>query len=51
LAESPADLVVQFFLGAVHQISAWYHPDGVLSAGEVADLWQLLCVDGSWIMH
>ncbi len=42
----PADLVVQFFFGAVHQISAWYHSDGPLRAEEVAEYYVGLLLDG-----
>ena len=42
----PADLVVQFFFGAVHQISMWYHPDGPLSVNEVAGYYVDLLLDG-----
>jgi AcrR family transcriptional regulator len=42
----PADLVVQFFFGAVHEISTWYHSGGPLSAQEVAGYYVDLLLDG-----
>ncbi|HEY7484247.1 MAG TPA: TetR/AcrR family transcriptional regulator [Streptosporangiaceae bacterium] len=42
----PADIVVQFFFGAVHQLSTWYHPSGQLAAHEVSEYYVGLLLDG-----
>jgi AcrR family transcriptional regulator len=42
----PADLAVNFFFGAVHQLSTWWHPDGPLDAGAVGDYYVALFLDG-----
>ncbi|WP_116047631.1 TetR/AcrR family transcriptional regulator [Amycolatopsis palatopharyngis] len=36
-ADQPADLVVDFFFGAVHHLGFWYSPQGALSAQQVGD--------------
>lgn len=33
----PPDLAVDFFFGAVHQLSAWWRPDGPLDARAVGE--------------
>ncbi|SFB20216.1 transcriptional regulator, TetR family [Amycolatopsis marina] len=35
--EQPADLVVDFFFGAVHHLGFWYSPQGAWSAQQVGD--------------
>lgn len=42
----PADIVVQFFFGAVHQLSTWYHPSGPLAAHEVSEYYVGLLLGG-----
>ncbi|WP_460351441.1 TetR/AcrR family transcriptional regulator [Actinoallomurus acanthiterrae] len=42
----PADLAVNFFFGAVHQISTWWHPDGPLDAAALGDYYVALFLDG-----
>jgi AcrR family transcriptional regulator len=36
-ADQPADLVVDYFFGAVHHLGFWYRPEGALSAQQVGD--------------
>lgn len=36
-ADQPADLVVDYFFGAVHHLGIWYRPEGALSAKQVGD--------------
>ncbi|TNC19350.1 TetR/AcrR family transcriptional regulator [Amycolatopsis alkalitolerans] len=36
-ADKPADIVVDFFFGAVHHLGAWYRSGGRLSAREVGE--------------
>jgi AcrR family transcriptional regulator len=45
-ADVPADLAVNFFFGAVHQLSTWWHPDGPLGAREVGEYYVGLFLDG-----
>jgi AcrR family transcriptional regulator len=45
-SDVPADIVVQFFFGAVHQLAAWYHPNGPLGAHEVSEYYVTLLMDG-----
>ncbi|MFC4906622.1 TetR/AcrR family transcriptional regulator [Actinomadura gamaensis] len=45
-AETPADIVVNFFFGTVHQIGAWYRPGGRLKAEEVSEHYVGLFLDG-----
>jgi AcrR family transcriptional regulator len=45
-AEIPADLAVNFFFGAVHQLSTWWRPDGPLGAREVGEYYVRLLLDG-----
>lgn len=45
-SDVPADIVVQFFFGAVHQLAAWYHPNGPLAAHEVSEYYVTLLMDG-----
>jgi AcrR family transcriptional regulator len=33
----PADLAVHFFFGSVNQLGTWYHRDGELNCGQVAE--------------
>lgn len=35
--DQPADLVVDYFFGAVHHLGFWYRPEGELSAKQVGD--------------
>jgi AcrR family transcriptional regulator len=42
----PADIVVQFFFGTVHQLSTWYHPNGPLATHEVSEYYVSLLLDG-----
>jgi AcrR family transcriptional regulator len=42
----PADIVVQFFFGTVHQLSTWYHPNGPLATHEVSEHYVSLLLDG-----
>jgi AcrR family transcriptional regulator len=42
----PADLAVNFFFGAVHQLSTWWHPEGPLDAGAVGEYYVGLFLDG-----
>ncbi|SFQ49202.1 DNA-binding transcriptional regulator, AcrR family [Amycolatopsis arida] len=35
--DQPADLVVDYFFGAVHHLGFWYHSDGALSARQIGD--------------
>jgi AcrR family transcriptional regulator len=42
----PADIVVQFFFGAVHQLSTWYRPGGPLTAHDVSEHYVGLLLDG-----
>jgi AcrR family transcriptional regulator len=45
-ADVPADIVVQYFFGSVHQVSTWYHPDGPMSAETVSEYYVSLLLDG-----
>lgn len=45
-ADIPADIVVQYFFGSVHQVSTWYHPDGPMSAEMVSEYYVSLLLDG-----
>jgi AcrR family transcriptional regulator len=45
-ADVPADVVVQYFFGSVHQVSTWYHPDGPMSAETVSEYYVSLLLDG-----
>jgi AcrR family transcriptional regulator len=45
-AQIPADLAVNFFFGAVHQLSTWWRPDGPLGAREVGEYYVGLLLDG-----
>ncbi|HEX6471874.1 MAG TPA: TetR/AcrR family transcriptional regulator [Streptosporangiaceae bacterium] len=45
-ADVPADIVVQFFFGAVHQLSTWYRPNGPLAAHQVSEYYASLLMDG-----
>jgi AcrR family transcriptional regulator len=42
----PADIVVHFFFGAVHQLSTWYHTGGPLGAHAVSEYYVGLLLDG-----
>jgi AcrR family transcriptional regulator len=42
----PADIVVQFFFGTVHQLSTWYRPNGQLAAHEVSEYYVDLLMGG-----
>jgi AcrR family transcriptional regulator len=42
----PADLAVNFFFGAVHQLSTWWHPDGALDARTAGEYYVGLFLDG-----
>jgi AcrR family transcriptional regulator len=35
--DQPAELIVDFFFGAVHHLGSWYHAGGPLSAQQVGD--------------
>ncbi|MEV5571367.1 hypothetical protein AB0L06_15055 [Spirillospora sp. NPDC052269] len=45
-AGTPADIVVNFLFGTVHQIGAWYRPGGRLKAEEVGEHHVGLLLDG-----
>ncbi|MBC6461312.1 TetR/AcrR family transcriptional regulator [Actinomadura sp. HBU206391] len=45
-ADVPADIVVHFFFGAVHQLSTWYHVGGPLGAHTVSEYYVGLLLDG-----
>ncbi len=45
-ADVPADLMVSFFFGAVHQLSTWWRPDGPLDAAAVGGHYVELLLDG-----
>ncbi|RFU36833.1 TetR/AcrR family transcriptional regulator [Actinomadura logoneensis] len=45
-AGTPADIVVNFFFGTVHQIGAWYRPGGRLKAEEISEHYVGLFLDG-----
>ncbi|RZQ65742.1 TetR/AcrR family transcriptional regulator [Amycolatopsis suaedae] len=36
-ADKPADVIMDFFFGAVHHLGSWYRPSGSLSAQQVGD--------------
>ena len=42
----PADIVVQFFFGAVHQLSTWYRADGPLARHAISEYYAALLLDG-----
>lgn len=42
----PADLVVDYFFGAVHHLGTWYQKGGALSGREVADHYADMLVAG-----
>jgi AcrR family transcriptional regulator len=42
----PADIVVQYFFGSVHQVSTWYHPDGPMSVETISEYYVSLLLDG-----
>ncbi|MFC4565387.1 TetR/AcrR family transcriptional regulator [Nocardiopsis mangrovi] len=41
----PADIVVDFYFGSVHHLSAWYHPGGRLSPEEIGGHYARLLLD------
>jgi AcrR family transcriptional regulator len=41
-----ADLVVSFFFGAVHQLGAWFHPGGALTATALGESYVDLLLSG-----
>jgi AcrR family transcriptional regulator len=45
-SDVPADIVVHFFFGAVHQLSTWYHAGGPLGAHTVSEYYVGLLLDG-----
>jgi AcrR family transcriptional regulator len=45
-ADVPADIVVHFFFGTVHQLSTWYHAGGPLGACAVSEYYVGLLLDG-----
>jgi AcrR family transcriptional regulator len=42
----PADIVVHFFFGTVHQLSTWYHTGGPLGSSTVSEYYVGLLLDG-----
>ncbi len=34
-----ADMLINFFYGAVHQLDAWYHPEGPITVEQVGDFY------------
>ncbi|MGH3388315.1 MAG: TetR/AcrR family transcriptional regulator [Actinomadura sp.] len=42
----PADIVVHFFFGSVHQLSTWYHTGGPLGTQTVSEYYVGLLLDG-----
>lgn len=45
-ADVPADIVVHFFFGTVHQLSTWYHAGGSLGPPAVSEYYVGLLLDG-----
>jgi AcrR family transcriptional regulator len=45
-SDVPADIVVHFFFGTVHQLSTWYHTGGPLGAHAVSRYYVGLLLDG-----
>lgn len=45
-AEIPADMVVFFLFGALHDITTWYRPDGPLGARAIGDHYAELLLGG-----
>jgi AcrR family transcriptional regulator len=45
-ADISADIVVHYFLSAVHQLGSWYRPDGSLSPDQVSELFTELLIGG-----
>jgi AcrR family transcriptional regulator len=45
-SDVPADLAVDFFFGAVHQLSTWWHADGPLGPRAVGEYYVSLFLDG-----
>ncbi|WP_197022403.1 TetR/AcrR family transcriptional regulator [Saccharomonospora piscinae] len=44
-SDKPAEIIVDFFFGAVHHLGFWYRPSGSLSAREVGDHFADLLLD------
>lgn len=44
-ADKPAEIIVDFFFGAVHHLAYWYRPSGELSAQQVGDHFADLLLD------
>jgi AcrR family transcriptional regulator len=44
--EVSADIIVHFFLSAVNQIGSWFHPEGALTARQVAEQYAELLLGG-----
>ena len=42
----PADIVVHFFFGSVHQLSTWYHSGGQLGPHAISEHYVRLLLDG-----
>lgn len=45
-ADIPADMVVFFLFGALHDITTWYRPEGALGAREIGDHYAELLLGG-----
>ena len=45
-SDVPADIVVHFFFGTVHQLSTWYHTAGPLGSHTVSEYYVGLLLDG-----
>lgn len=45
-AEVPAGIAVQYFLGAIHQLGSWFHPDGPLTPRQVGEYFADLLIEG-----
>ncbi|RCW39538.1 TetR family transcriptional regulator [Halopolyspora algeriensis] len=44
-SDKPADLVVDFFFGAVHHLGTWFHPGGELTGEQVGEHFADLLLD------